>query len=82
MKVKNESAVLKGESVLSDKEVILGGQSTQMQHPIRAIQVIDSSNGELFYIITNRFDLTAEEIAQICRLVDYRNLLQVDQTAP
>jgi len=68
MKVMNENAVLKGESVLSDKEVILGGQSTQMQHPIRAIQVIDSSNGELFYIITNRFDLTAEEIAQIYRL--------------
>lgn len=35
---------------------------------MRIIQVIDSSNGELFYIVTNYFDLTAEEIAQIYRL--------------
>jgi hypothetical protein len=51
-----------------DKEVILGCQSTQMQHSVRIIQVVDSSNGELFHIVTNRFDLTAEEIAQIYRL--------------
>jgi len=39
-----------------------------MQHSVRIIQVIDSSNGERSYIVTNRFDLTAEEIAQIYRL--------------
>lgn len=66
--VLNENATTKGSTVLSDKEVILGCQSTQMQHSVRIIQVVDSSNGELFYIVTNRFDLTAEEIAQIYRL--------------
>lgn len=68
IKVLNENAVSKGSPVLADKEVILGCQSTQMQHSLRIIQVIDSSNGELFYIVTNRFDLMAEEIAQIYRL--------------
>lgn len=68
IKVMNENAVSKGSTVLSDKEVILGCQSTQMQHSVRIIQLIDSSNGELFYIVTNRFDLTVEEIAQIYRL--------------
>jgi hypothetical protein len=64
----NENFIPKGSTVLSDKEVILGCQSTQMQHSVRIIQVVDSSNGELFHIVTNRFDLTAEEIAQIYRL--------------
>lgn len=68
VKALNESAVFKGSTVLSDKEVILGCQSTQMQHSVRIIQVVDSSNGEPFYIVTNRFDLMAEEIAQIYRL--------------
>jgi hypothetical protein len=68
IRVLNENAVSKGSNVLSDKEVILGCQSTQMQHSVRIIQVIDSSSGELFNIVTNRFDLTAEEIAQIYRL--------------
>ena len=39
-----------------------------MQHSLRIVQVVDSSNGEQFYIVTNRFDLAAEEIAQIYRL--------------
>ncbi|MHB1395119.1 MAG: IS4 family transposase [Clostridia bacterium] len=63
-----KNAIAKGSTVLSDKEVILGCISTRMQHSVRIIQVIDSSNGELFHIVTNRFDLTAEEIAQIYRL--------------
>ncbi|MDI6706674.1 MAG: IS4 family transposase [Bacillota bacterium] len=68
IQVLNENAVVKGSTVLSDREVILGCISTKMQHPVRIIQVIDSSNGELFHIVTNRFDLTAEEIAEIYRL--------------
>ncbi|HEY9061041.1 MAG TPA: transposase, partial [Pseudobacteroides sp.] len=66
--VLNENILSKESTVLADKEVILGCQSTQMQHSLRIIQVIDSSNGEIFNIVTNRFDLTAEEIAQIYRL--------------
>lgn len=68
IKVLNENAIAKGSTVLSDKEVVLGCINTQMQHSVRIIQAIDSSNGELFHIVTNRFDLTAEEIAQIYRL--------------
>ena len=68
IRVFNENAVAKGSPVLSDKEVFLGGINTKMQHSVRIIQVIDSSNGERSYIVTNRFDLTAEEIAQIYRL--------------
>lgn len=60
IQVLNENAVAKGSTVLSDREVILGCISTKMQHTVRIIQVIDSSNGELFHIVTNRFDLTAE----------------------
>lgn len=64
----NENFISKGSTVIADKEVILGCQSTQMRHPVRVIQVADSSNGDLFNIVTNRFDLTAEDIAQIYRL--------------
>ena len=39
-----------------------------MQHSLRVVEVIDSSTGEPFYIATNRFDLTGEEIAEIYRL--------------
>lgn len=66
--VMNENFISKESNVLAGKEVILGCQSTQMQHPVRIIQLIDSPNGELFNIVTNRFDLAAEEIAQIYRL--------------
>lgn len=66
--VLNENTVPKGSTILADKEVFLGYQSTKMQHSLRIIQVIDSSNGEPFNIVTNRFDLSAEEIADIYRL--------------
>jgi IS4 transposase len=68
IKVLNENDVAKGSNVLSDKEVILGGFYTKMQHHLRIIEVIGSAANEPFYIVTNRFDLTAEEISQICRL--------------
>lgn len=68
MEVVSESAILEESPVLSDKEVILGGFYTRMQHSLRAVEVIDSSTGEPFFILTNRFDLMAEEIAEIYRL--------------
>jgi hypothetical protein len=64
----SENTMLKGSSVLCDREVILGGFYTKMQHPLRIVEVTDSSTGESFYIATNRFDLCAEEIAEIYRL--------------
>ena len=54
--------------VLSDKTVILGSHNARMVNPTRLVEVIDSSNSEVFYIVTNRFDLTAEEISDIYRL--------------
>lgn len=66
--VLNENFIPKGSAVIADKEVILGCQSTRMQHSLRIVQLIDSSSGELFSIVTNRFDLSAEDIAQIYRL--------------
>ena len=54
--------------VLSDKTVILGSHNARMANKVRLVEVTDSSNGEVFYIVTNRFDLTAEEISDIYRL--------------
>jgi IS4 transposase len=66
--VLNENFISKGSTVIADKEVILGCQSTRMQHSLRIVQLIDSSSGEIFSIVTNRFDLSAEDIALIYRL--------------
>jgi hypothetical protein len=60
--------VKEGSNVLEDITVILGGDRARMKNPVRLIKVVDSSNGEEFYIVSNRFDLTAEEIAEIYRL--------------
>lgn len=68
MQVLTENRIEECSSILSDKEVILGTFYTKMQHPLRAIEVIDASTGEPFVIATNRFDLTALEIAEIYRL--------------
>ncbi|WP_094545964.1 IS4 family transposase [Petroclostridium xylanilyticum] len=68
MELVSINSISQGGPVLSDKEVILGGFYTKMQHSLRVVEVIDSSTGEPFYIATNRFDLTGEEIAEIYRL--------------
>jgi hypothetical protein len=60
--------IMEGSKVLSDVTVILGGPNARMKNPVRLVKVIDSSNGEEFYIVTNRFDLTADEIADMYRL--------------
>ena len=67
-KTLNVNPVKETSSVLSDKTVILGGYGNRMENPLRLVQVKDTSNGELFYIVTNRFDLTADEISDIYRL--------------
>lgn len=68
MEIQNVNSVSPGSPVLSDREVILGTFYTKMQHPLRVVEVMDASTGEPFCIATNRFDLTAEEIADIYRL--------------
>jgi len=67
-KIKKVNAVKDGSAVLSDNIVILGCPGARMENSVRLVQVVDSSNGEEFYIATNRFDLTAEEISDIYRL--------------
>lgn len=68
MEIHCENTVPQGSPVISDKEVVLGTFYTKMKNPVRVIEVIDSGTGEPFSIVTNRFDLTAEEIAEIYRL--------------
>lgn len=64
----SENKVKEGSPVIEDKDVILGVPYYRMKHPLRAIKIIDSSTNEPFLIVTNRFDLSAEEIADIYRL--------------
>jgi len=67
-KIEKVHPVKEGGPVLSDKTVILGSPGARMENSVRLVQVVDSSNGEEFYIVTNRFDLMAEEISDIYRL--------------
>jgi hypothetical protein len=67
-KVVGFTPVKEKSKVLSDKTVILGSHDARMKNKVRLVEVVDSSNGEVFYIVTNRFDLTAEEISDIYRL--------------
>lgn len=68
MEIVSENQISKDNNVLSDKEVFLGGFYTRMKNSVRIIEVMDASKGEPFFIVTNRFDLSAEEIAKIYRL--------------
>jgi hypothetical protein len=52
-----------------------------MKHPLRMIQTADSE-GNLLFLLTNRFDLTADQVSEMYRnRWAYRNLLQVDEAA-
>lgn len=68
METRCVNAVSSNSPIISDKEVRLGTFYTKMQHTLRVIETVDSTTGETLYIVTNRFDLTAEEIADIYRL--------------
>ena len=63
-----EYQVKQGGKILSHKKVILGCPSKRMNCPVWLVEVVDSSNGEAFYIVTNRFDLTPEQVADVYRL--------------
>lgn len=53
-------------AILRDMTVILGKGTKRMEHVLRMIETTDSK-GNLVRIITNRFDLTAEEIGDLYR---------------
>ncbi|OXM15532.1 IS4 family transposase [Paenibacillus herberti] len=55
------------ESVVSaDWRVRIGSQQKRMKHELRMIQTQDSEGNELF-LVTNRFDLTCDEISEMYR---------------
>lgn len=54
-------------SVVSlDEKIVVGTQKKRMKHPLRMIQTVDSE-GNLLFLLTNRFDLTADEIGEMYR---------------
>jgi len=52
--------------ILSDAMVVLGTPQKRTEHVYRLIEIHDSQ-GHLIRIVTNRFDLSAEEIGEIYR---------------
>ena len=50
--------------VLSDEMILIGTTQNRAENVFRLIKVLDSKGNEL-HLITNRFDLSADEIAQI-----------------
>lgn len=49
-----------------DEKIVVGTQSNRMTHPLRMIETADSE-GNLLFLLTNRFDLTADEISEMYR---------------
>jgi putative transposase len=51
-------------AVLSDQMVLIGTTQNRAENYFRLLKVVDSKGNEL-YLITNRFDLSAEEISEM-----------------
>ncbi|MFC0298206.1 IS4 family transposase, partial [Geobacillus jurassicus] len=54
------------ESIMRDQEGVLGTNKTKMKHPLRLIQTKDSE-GTVIVLVTNCFDRSAKEIADLYR---------------
>ena len=54
----------KDSSVLSDQMVLIGTTQNRAENYFRLLKIIDSKGNEL-HLITNRFDLSAEEISEM-----------------
>ncbi|ANB59679.1 IS4 family transposase [Anoxybacteroides amylolyticum] len=54
------------ESMMRDQEGVLGTNKTKMKHPLRLIQTKDSE-GTVIVLVTNCFDRSAKEIADLYR---------------
>ena len=61
-----ERAVKEEGIIEEDIDVILGTTSRKMEHPLRVVTIDDNIN-EAFSILTNDFDLSAEELGEIYR---------------
>ena len=64
--VMSEYEVPPGGDILQDQMVVLGGKNGYLTEPYRLVEVTDTQENML-RIITNRFDLSAEEISQMYR---------------
>lgn len=53
-----------GSSVLSDEMIVIGTVQNRSENIFRLLQVLDSK-GNLLNLLTNRFDLSADEIAEL-----------------
>ncbi|MCT6942505.1 MAG: transposase, partial [Metasolibacillus sp.] len=54
----------KDSTVLSDEMILIGTTQNRAENAFRLIKVLDSKGKEL-HLITNRFDLSADEIAEL-----------------
>ena len=54
----------KGTTVLSDQMVLIGTTQNRAENYFRLLKVMDSK-GNILHLITNRFDLSAEEISEM-----------------
>ncbi|WP_281886321.1 IS4 family transposase [Paenibacillus sp. YYML68] len=61
-----ELSVNTDSDIIRDVKVVLGKAHKRMQHPLRMIVTTDGRGNEV-RIITNRFDLTAEELGDLYR---------------
>lgn len=67
VEIMQEFPIKPGSVIKNDRMVILGKEGiTKMHHPLRLIETVDSKGKEIL-IITNDFNLDAEEIADIYR---------------
>lgn len=57
-----------GTKILRDVNVILDKGKKRKTHVLRIIETIDNKGNNLVRIITNRFDLSTEEIGDLYRI--------------
>lgn len=61
-----EREVPEESTVTLDCDVRIGSQQKKMEHTLRMVQTEDSQ-GNLLFLVTNRFDLTCDEISEMYR---------------
>jgi len=67
--------------VLSDEIRLIGTTQNHAENVFHLIEVLDSKEKEL-YLITNRFDLSADKVLQTLQvMLGHRAVFQMDETA-
>ncbi len=60
------NAIPPGSKISADEQVRVGSPQKRVKHELRMIQTQDSE-GNLLFLVTNRFDLTGDEIGEMYR---------------